>query len=52
MKDPLLYWRSAVLIIFAMPGLFAAIKVSTEWGWGIAILLYGMYLALIWIALK
>ena len=48
----LLYLRVAVLLLFGGIGIFAFLKAWEETGLGIALLGFGIYVCVIWIALK
>ena len=50
--DALIYLLAGILIVWGIAGLLALFDVSREWGWGIAFLLFGAYLALGWTALR
>ena len=50
--DLLAYWRVVIVIVWGLVGLPAAINVSRLFGIGPAILLFGIYVAVIWIAIK
>ena len=50
--EPLDYIRIGVLVMWGFGGLFAYWNVSREHGWGVALLAFGSYLALGWIAVR
>jgi hypothetical protein len=48
----LVYWRVIVLVLWGLAGLPAVVNVQRLYGFGVALLLFGIYVVLIWIALK
>ena len=46
------FWQVALFALFAIVGIFAANDVSQRHGYGVAILLFGFYACLLWLATK